>query len=152
MTDGYIGITMALYDEDTPEKRAELLTWLDEADYIFLASNRLYGSIPRLPDRYPLTIEYYRALFAGELGFELVGEFTSYPTIGPFAFPDQETPFPLMTPETSTQGNLIDVPLPKAEESFAVYDHPNCLIFQQDHPRTLRRSRRRSWIKSICRR
>ena len=90
VTDGFIGITMALYDEDTPEKRTELLTWLDQADYIFLASNRLYASIPRLPERYPLTTEYYRALFAGELGFELVGEFTSYPTIGPFTFPDQE--------------------------------------------------------------
>ncbi len=131
VTDGYIGITMALYDEDTPEKRDELLAWLDETDYIFLASNRLYASIPRLPERYPLTIEYYRSLFAGELGFELVGEFTSYPTIGPFAFPDQETPFRLMAPETSTQGKLIDVPLPKAEESFSVYDHPNCLIFKK---------------------
>jgi 4-amino-4-deoxy-L-arabinose transferase-like glycosyltransferase len=131
VSDGYIGLTMTLYDEDTPEKRAQLLEWLNQADYLFLASNRLYGSIPRLPDRYPLTTAYYRALFAGELGFELAAEFTSYPTLGPLTFPDQERPFPLMAPVTSTQGDRLPVPLPEAEESFSVYDHPDCLIFRK---------------------
>ncbi|MGC9523834.1 MAG: hypothetical protein ACP5HG_18435, partial [Anaerolineae bacterium] len=127
----YTGIEMALYNEDTPQKLRQLLTWLDQADYLFLASNRLYGSIPRLPERYPLTTEYYRALFAGELGFELAAEFTSYLTLWPLTFPDQEIPYPLMTPRTATQRSLVPVPLPPAEESFSVYDHPNCLIFRK---------------------
>ncbi len=131
VTDGYIGITMALYDEDTPQKRDQLLAWLDQSDYLFLASNRLYGSIPRLPDRYPLTTAYYRALFAGDLGFELAAEFTSYPVLGPWVFPDQERPFELMPPATSTQRDRLPVPLPPAEESFSVYDHPDCLIFRK---------------------
>ncbi len=74
----YKGIEMQNYNEDTPEKREQLYDWLDQADYIFLASNRLYASIPRLPTRYPLTIAYYQALFAGELGFELVADFIVY--------------------------------------------------------------------------
>ena len=131
VTDGYIGITMALYDEDTPQKRDQLLAWLDQSDYLFLASNRLYGSIPRLPDRYPLTTAYYRALFAGELGFELAAEFTSYPILGPLVFPDQERPFRLMEPQVATQRDRLPVPLPPAEESFSVYDHPDCLIFRK---------------------
>ena len=36
-----------------------------------LFSNRLYGSIPTLPDRYPLSARYYKLLFAGDLGFEV---------------------------------------------------------------------------------
>ena len=57
----YTGVEMQHYNEDTWEKRMQLYDWLDRADYIFLASNRLYAAIPRLPARYPLTIEYYRA-------------------------------------------------------------------------------------------
>jgi YYY domain-containing protein len=127
----YYGIEMQHYHEDTPEKRAQLLGWLDQADYIFLASNRLYGSIPRLPPRYPLTIEYYRALFAEELGFELVADFTSRPALGPFQFPDQEIPFSLVEADYVHQRNPIKVPLPPAEEAFSVYDHPRVLIFRK---------------------
>ncbi|MHB1319301.1 MAG: ArnT family glycosyltransferase [Anaerolineae bacterium] len=127
----YREVTLELYNEDTPEKRAQLLDWLDQADTLVMASNRLYGSIPRLPERYPLTMAYYRALFAGELGFELAGQFTSYVTLGPFVFPDQETPFALVDARTATQGRLIALRLPAAEESFSVYDHPTCLVFRK---------------------
>ena len=34
-----------------------------------ITSNRLYLSIPRIPERFPLATEYYRLLFSGELGF-----------------------------------------------------------------------------------
>jgi len=127
----YRGLEMELYNEDTPEKRAQLYEWLDRADYIFLASNRLYASIPRLPARYPLATAYYEALFAGRLGFELVADFTSYPALGPFQFPDQECPFPLMQPLHTYQTEPIKVRLPPAEEAFSVYDHPRVLIFRK---------------------
>jgi len=127
----YHGLEMENYNEDTPEKRAQLFAWLDQADYIFLASNRLYASIPRLPARYPLTTEYYRALFAEELGFELVADFTSSPALGPFQFPDQENPFPLVEAAYVHQTNPIKIHLPPAEEAFSVYDHPRVLIFRK---------------------
>jgi len=127
----YRGLEMQNYNEDTQEKREQLFGWLDDADYIFLASNRLYASISRLPARYPLTTEYYRALFAGELGFELVADFTSRPAIGPFQFPDQECPYPLMAANYVHQREPIKVILPPAEESFSVYDHPRVLIFRK---------------------
>ncbi len=127
----YEGIEMENYNEDTPQKRAQLYDWLDQADYIFLASNRLYASIPRLPARYPLTTEYYRALFAGELGFELEAEFTSYPALGPFVFPDQENSFDLGEADYTSQSAPIPIHLPPAEEAFSVYDHPRVLIFRK---------------------
>ncbi|MFO7742443.1 MAG: DUF2298 domain-containing protein [Anaerolineae bacterium] len=125
----YRGIEMENYNEDTPQKREALYSWLDQADYIFLASNRLYASIARLPARYPLTTEYYRALFAGELGFELQADFTSYPALGPFVFPDQENPFDLMEADYVSQPKPVEIHLPPAEEAFSVYDHPRVLIF-----------------------
>ena len=66
------------------------------------------SSIPRMPQRYPMTTEYYRRLFAGDLGFELVATFASYPTLGPWTINDD-----------------------RAEEAFTVYDHPKVLIFKK---------------------
>ncbi|MFQ5856765.1 MAG: ArnT family glycosyltransferase, partial [Anaerolineae bacterium] len=98
---------MQHYNDDNSQKLDELLEWLDHADYIVITSNRLYGSIPRLPMRYPITTEYYRLLFEKTLGFELERTFTSYPSIGPIQIPDQS-----------------------AEEAFTVYDHPKVWIFR----------------------
>ena len=113
-------------------KRAQALEWLDEADIIALSSNRGYASIPRMPGRYPLAIEYYRALFAQELGFELIATFAAYPTIGPFQFPDQETPFPPGEPTLiDDKMGRISIYLPPAEEAFSVYDHPQVFLFRK---------------------
>ncbi len=117
-----------LYDEDTPQKHAQLLDWLDEADYIVLSSNRLYASIPRLPQRYPMTIRFYETLFSGDLGFELAGEFVSYPALGPCQFPDQETPF-APPPARYSNARPCSIWLSPAEEAFSVYDHPQVFIF-----------------------
>ncbi len=119
---------MDMYFEDTPEKRAMLLDWLDEVDYIVLSSNRLYASIPRLAQRYPLTTAYYRALFDGSLGFELLADFVSFPRLGPCQFNDQESPFPI-PPARYTNAASCTIPYPPAEEAFSVYDHPRVLIF-----------------------
>ncbi|MGQ9518436.1 MAG: DUF2298 domain-containing protein, partial [Anaerolineae bacterium] len=105
---GYQHITLPLYEEDTPAKYEIIKSALQQADYIILASNRLYGSIPRLPKRYPMTIAYYDLLFRGELGFELVQAFSSYPRLGPLVWVDDH-----------------------ADESFTVYDHPKPLIFKK---------------------
>ncbi|MBN1953562.1 MAG: glycosyltransferase family 39 protein [Anaerolineae bacterium] len=121
--------TMQLYYDDTFEKREQLLNWLEEADYIIIASNRLYASIPRLASRYPLTIAYYEALFSGELGFDLVADFTSYMSLGPFQFPDTEEPFAIPAADYQYRAGSISIPLPPAEEAFSVYDHPRVLIF-----------------------
>ena len=120
------------YNEDDPNKLPQVLNWLDEADYLVMSSNRLYASIPRLPWRYPMTTEYYRAMLNGELGFELVADFNSFPRLGPFVFNDQEMPQTLRR-SANTQGTPvgIQVPYPTAEEAFSVYDHPRVLIFKK---------------------
>ena len=101
-------VEMANYEDDTPAKLDGMVQNLASADYVILSSNRLYDSIPRLPVRYPMTIRYYQLLFGGQLGFERVATFTSYPTLFGLQIPDQA-----------------------AEESFSVYDHPKVQIFRK---------------------
>jgi len=101
-------VEMTNYDDDTPDKLKRMVENLTQADYIILSSNRLYDSIPRLPLRYPMTSRYYDLLFRGELGFERVAEFTSYPSILGIQIPDQS-----------------------AEESFSIYDHPRVQVFKK---------------------
>ncbi len=117
---------LQLYEPDNQAKRELMLEILDRVEYIVISSNRAYDAMPRLPLRYPMTTAYYQALFGcetpqitdcaypaqaplrGDLGFDLVATFESYPSLGPFTLPDQT-----------------------AQESFTVYDHPKVLIFQK---------------------
>lgn len=117
-----------MYWDDNAEKLQRFLGNLDQADYIFISSNRQWGTTTRVPERYPLTTAYYRNLlgcpedkdilwcyrvaepgmFQGKLGFELVKVEQSDPNLGALRF---NTQF--------------------AEEAFTVYDHPKVLIFEK---------------------
>ncbi len=104
----YAGPSLHMYDPDRGKKVEELAANLERCDWIAITSNRAYGSITRIPDVFPMTSEYYRALFDGRLGFEWMANFSSYPSIGPLRFPDDT-----------------------AEETFTVYDHPRVLLFRK---------------------
>lgn len=131
--DGYGGIykrelNFELYWDDNAEKLTRFTSTLNQSDYIFISSNRQWATTTRVPERYPLTIAFYRNLlgcpaekdiiwcynvanpgmFQGDLGFELVQVFESFPTLGKWTINDQF-----------------------AEEAFTVYDHPKVLIFRK---------------------
>jgi len=121
-------LNFEMYWDDNQEKRERFYWILDQADYLFISSNRQWGTTVRVPERYPLTTAYYRALigcppekevfwcyavaepdqFSSEIGFELVETFQSDPNLGPVRFNSQF-----------------------AEEAFTVYDHPKVLIFKK---------------------
>ena len=130
----YTGANQELYWPDADDsdgsgqsdKLERLLSTLNAGDYLILTSNRQYGSVGRLPQKYPLTVAYYRALLgcptgtevevcaaraqpgaiAGRLGYDLVAVFERNPSLGPLIHRDQ-----------------------LAEEAFTVYDHPKVLVF-----------------------
>ncbi|HTD51764.1 MAG TPA: DUF2298 domain-containing protein, partial [Thermoanaerobaculia bacterium] len=104
----YRGPVLPLFDPDSPQKAETLLTALGDADWIAVTSNRVWGNVTRLPDVFPMSIAYYRALFQGRLGFERAADFVSYPRLGPWQFSDDT-----------------------AEEQFTVYDHPRVLLFRK---------------------
>ena len=131
--DGYGGIypgglNFQMYWDEDSDKRERFITNLDQADVIFISSNRQWATTVRIPERYPMATLYYRNLlgcpenkdliwcysvaqtgmFKGQLGFELVKVFQSDPNLGDFRINDQF-----------------------AEEAFTVYDHPKVLIFRK---------------------
>ncbi|KXK10319.1 MAG: hypothetical protein UZ22_OP11002000833 [Microgenomates bacterium OLB23] len=108
----YEGISLPVFDQDTPLKWANLSESLAKADYYVLSSNRGYDSIMPIPEHYPQMSQFYRDLFAGNTQFEKVAEFTSYPTLNvgftQIQFNDQWS-----------------------EEAFTVYDHPKVTVFRR---------------------
>jgi len=121
-------LNFEMYWDDNEDKRERFYSILDQADYIFISSNRQWGTTTRVPERYPLTSAYYRNLvgcpqdkaitwcysvaepgtFEGNLGYELVQVFSSEPNLGGLVFNSQF-----------------------AEEAFSVYDHPKVFIFKK---------------------
>lgn len=107
---------LTLYAEpDDEAKWSALAGELAAADYVVIASRRGYGALTSLPERYPWTTSYYDQLFAGDLGFELAGEFTR----GPAWLSPRLAPLP---------GAALAWLRP--DESFVVYDHPRALILR----------------------
>jgi YYY domain-containing protein len=111
-----------------PDKIQRIVDCLSQGDILTISSNRQYGTITRVPERYPLTIAYYRALLGcepddtvlacyataevgeqeGHLGYRLTQVFQSHPRLGSIVINDQF-----------------------AEEAFTVYDHPKVLILEK---------------------
>lgn len=121
-------LNLEMYWDDNVEKRERILSMLEQGDILLSSTNRVWGTVPRVPERYPLSSEFYRLLlgcpddrdvvwcynvaevgmFKGELGYDLVNVSTSYPNLGPIQF---NTQF--------------------AEEAFTVYDHAKVMVFQK---------------------
>lgn len=106
----YKYIEMKNYDADSLEKIEEMSQNLSEGEYLIISSRRLVGSIGINPQEWPITSQYYKKLFEGKLGYELLATFSSYPNL-----------FGLEIKDTL------------AEETFQVYDHPDIWIFKKKH-------------------
>jgi hypothetical protein len=108
---GQLASGLDLYGDDTIQKAQQLASLLSALDAITMSTDRLDKSIPRLPQRYPLTIHYYQLLFSGQLGFHLAAQFDNYPHLFGITLNDRG-----------------------ADESYSVFDHPTCRIFVRDTP------------------
>jgi hypothetical protein len=131
----YQQFALDVYASDTPEKLRSVLEKLEKSDYLVIASNRLYGSIARWPERFPLMRLYYERLFTGQLGFHLVilPEIERHPHLGPLALmadPFRAAGLPSPLPLDRKQPASLALTLGRADESFTVYDHPRPLLFQ----------------------
>ncbi len=107
----YINDQIPIYDPDTLAKWQKISQQLKKADYYILSSQRAWGSIPTAPHQYPQTSEFYEKLFNGELGYAVIKEFTSFPSLKYIGIP-------------------FEVDDTKADESFSVYDHPKVIILK----------------------
>ena len=98
-------------------------------------SNRGYGSVTRLPERFPVMRAYYDALFDGELGFELARVQATYPSL--LGVPIAEDTIRYLDFEPASPdvihggaaGLVIDLGM--ADESFTVYERPKPMLFRK---------------------
>ena len=107
---------------DNQQKYDSLVESLAQADYLTIASNRFYDTEPRNPLRWPLTTLYYKKLFRGELGYQLVAVFDESFEFGPWRVSDQHLPIY----DSPAWLNELE-----ADEAFHVYDHPAVFIFRK---------------------
>ncbi|MCB9007415.1 MAG: glycosyltransferase family 39 protein [Ardenticatenaceae bacterium] len=124
---------------DSEEKLAENLALLAEADYVTILSNRIYGTVPRLPERYPLSSQYHELLFSGELGYEPVFVAGRFPTLFGWQLRPDTFGWPNLQPPDLVQSYLAEQPginLGRADESFIVYDQPLTIIFENVERKT----------------
>lgn len=105
----YSGPQIGIVGPDNPRKVEEIVDALVHSEWIALTSNRAYGSLTRIPDVFPMSRAYYRALFENRLGYDRAADVTSYPSLGALEIPDD-----------------------RAEEAFTVYDHPRVLLFRKN--------------------
>ena len=101
---------LPVFGADTPEKWQEMEEMFTQADYYILSSNRAWGSITRVPEKYPQMSQFYEDLFADKTQYQFIAKFSVYPSLEylgiPILFNDNW-----------------------AEEAFSVYDHPEVYIF-----------------------
>ncbi len=107
---------------DNQIKYDDILRTLDIGDYLTIASNRFYDAETRNPMRWPLTTLYYKKLFAGELGYDLIAVFDETFEWGPWRVSDQHLPIY----DSPAWLNELE-----ADEAFHVYDHPAVFIFRK---------------------
>ena len=123
---------LEMYNPDVPAKFDRISSDLAYGDALVLYSNRLYGTLPRLPERYPVSREYYRLLFSGQLGYRLEAQFTAFPGLFGVALTDDtfgRPGLPAPTTPVGTDLSLASLNLGYADESFTVYDHPKVMVF-----------------------
>jgi hypothetical protein len=102
-----------LHAPASPVKTETMTDQLGRAAWIVIVSRRHYRVLPHLDGRFPAVCNYYRALFSGELGYELTRSF-------------KRLDFPA----------IID-PGEYAEETFTVFDSPTVMLFRNTRQMTV---------------
>jgi hypothetical protein len=118
--------------DDEAKLRANLEK-LAAAEYVTILSNRVYGVVPRLPERFPLSSQYHQLLFDGRLGYELVWVGDRTPRLLGLSLVPDTFGWPGLTPPADVANTLSDGPnisFGRVDESFVVYDQPLTMIFR----------------------
>lgn len=101
--------------DEERDLQVELVSLLGRSDYFIVQSRRMFMNHQRLPGKFPRISRYYKLLFSGELGFEKIKEFSSFPQFKIF-------------------GLKFEIDDEKAEETWTVFDHPVVRIYKKTQP------------------
>ncbi len=118
---------------DNEEHLLANLELLADSEYLTVLSNRVYGVVPRLPERYPLSGQYHQLLFDGTLGYELVWVGSRSPRLWNVELQADTFSWPGLRPPMAVSEYLNrsrSISPGRADESFIVYDQPLTMIFR----------------------
>ncbi len=104
----FVGEQLILVGPDDEVKVATIAEQLGRIDYVVESSNRIWGTVTRMPQRFPSTINFFDGLESGALGFQRVATFRGGISLGPWRLGEAH-----------------------AEEAFSVFDHPEVRIWQK---------------------
>lgn len=129
---------------DNEDKLMTNLALLARADYLTVLSNRVYGVVPRLPERFPLSGQYHQLLFDGALGYELVWVGERSPALLGVTIRADTFGWPGLRPPVAVEEYFARQPafsFGRADESFIVYDQPLTMIFRNTGKLTVEQMR-----------
>ncbi len=125
---------LPMYEADTSAKFTDVARLMENADYLVLYSNRLAATIPRLPERYPISSRFYDLLFNKGLGYKAVYSSVRAPQfLGVVYWDDPYARVPFDVPDgyEKPRGSIYNWDwFGWADESFTVYEHPHAIVFQ----------------------
>ena len=98
---------LPVFDPDTTEKWLKMNEMLKKADYYVLSSNRGWGSVVTVPEKYPLMSRFYEQLLSDKFSFKKIKEFKPY------------------------YYKFFQLPNSWIDESFTVYDQPTVIILKK---------------------
>ena len=126
-------------EQDNEQKLARNLNLLEQAEYVTIMSNRIYGVVPRLAERYPLSSQAEQLLFDGKLGYEPVFVNTRSPNLLGYHLKPDSFSWPGLQPPQLVQEYLDSqkgINGGRFDESFTVYDQPLVIIFKNVQHKT----------------
>ncbi len=126
-------------ERDSEEKLAQNLKLLEQASYVAILSNRIYGVVPRLEHRYPLSGQFHQLLFDGTLGYQPVFANMRAPNLLGVTLKPDSFVWPELQPPLFVGEYLNGLPGfngGRFDESFTVYDQPLVVIFQNIEGKT----------------
>ena len=125
---------LPMYEDDNSSKFDMVAQLMEGADYLVFYSNRLAATIPRLPERYPLSSTFYDLLFNDGLGYKVVYSSVRVPELFGVVYwddPYARVPFDVPDGYQKPRGSIYNWDwFGWADESFTVYEHPHAIVFQ----------------------
>jgi len=103
----FAGEQLPVFDPDTSEKWQKMNEMLRKADYYILSSNRGWGSIMVVPEKYPQMSRFYKQLLSDKLSYKKIIDFKPY------------------------YYKFFQLPNGWTDESFTVYDQPTVIILKK---------------------